>query len=112
MNHYEDSVILLDQEGITIKNYSRPRHQRRISYSAIRSASLIELGLLTGRHRLVGLGFRRPRHFFHWDSHRSSKTHAISLDVGKVIHPVISPDDHQTVLDIIEEHRLAGDNAA
>lgn len=106
MSYYEDDVLVLDPEGITIKDYWYPGNKRTIAYSSIRDVSSIELGLLTGRHRLVGLGFRRPRHFFHWDRQRSSKSQAISLDLGGFFHVVVTPDDHNAALAVIDEHRL------
>lgn len=105
MSYYEDDAVVLDPEGITIRSYWYPGNKRTIAYSSIRDISSIELGALTGRHRLVGLGFRRPRHFFHWDRRRSSKNQAISLDVGGFIQVVVTPDDHEAVLAIIDEHR-------
>ena len=104
MNLYEDSAILLNEEGVTITNYRYPGHRRHIPYTSIRHHQLFELGPLTGRYRLVGLGFRRPRHFFHWDRARSSKTHALALDTGRRIHPVISPDDPVRVMQLLDEH--------
>lgn len=102
MKLYEDANLCLDEDGLTVKNYFGPGHRRAIAYREIVDHEVIELGPLTGRHRLVGLGLRRPRHFFHWDRSRSSKAHAIALDVGGTIRPVITPDDHRKVLDVLE----------
>lgn len=97
-----DNDIGLDDDGITIKNYFYPGHHRFIAYNTIQSAALIELGPLSGRHRLVGIGFRRPRHFFHWDRQRSTKTHAIELDSGRRMRTVITPTDPESVLAAVE----------
>jgi hypothetical protein len=104
MNLYEDNGMFLDEEGITVTSYLYPGHQRHIPYASIVDYQLIELGTFTGRHRLVGLGFRRPRNFFHWDRKRSTKTHSVGLDTGGVIHPTISPDDHDRVMQLLEQH--------
>jgi hypothetical protein len=107
MTTYDDDDICLDDHGITIKNYLYPGHRRFIAYETIRSAALIELGPLSGRHRLVGVGFRRPRHFFHWDRRRSTKTAAIELDTGRAIRTVITPIDPGPVLEAVEQ-RMTG----
>ena len=60
MNLYQDRAMFLDDEGITITSYWYPGHQRYIPYASITDHRLIGIGALTGRHRLVGLGFRRP----------------------------------------------------
>lgn len=112
MKLYEDSTLFLDEDGITITSYLYPGHRRQISYSSIVGYQLIELGPLTGRHRLVGLGFRRPRHFFHWDRSRSRKSDAIALDIGRLIHPIISPDDVRQVVQLLDAHlATVGKNA-
>jgi hypothetical protein len=110
MNLYQDDRMFLDDQGITITSYLYPGHQRHILYTTISDYQLIELGPLSGRHRLVGLGFRRPRNFFHWDRTRSTKTHSIALDTGRPLHPVISPDDLDRVVQLLDEHstKLSG----
>ena len=100
---YDDDAVCLDDQGITIKNYFYPGHRRFIAYETIRSAALIELGRWSGRHRLVGIGFRRPRHFFHWDRKRSTKTHAIDLHTGRRTRTVITPTDPGSVLEAVEQ---------
>jgi hypothetical protein len=104
---YDDDVIRLDEHGITIKSYYYPGHRRFIAYETIRSAAMIELGSMSGRHRLVGIGFRRPRHFFHWDRTRSTKTLGIELDTGRRIQTVITPTDPGPVLEAVER-QIAG----
>ena len=101
MTHYEDEVIVLDGDGVTIKSYRRPGDAKRIAYSSIRGIEVFEMGLWSGRLRLVGMSFGRPRNWFHWDSKRGSKGTAISLDVGKWIRPTIVPEDPNAAEDIL-----------
>ncbi len=105
MTIYDDDAVCLDEAGITIKNYFSPGHRRFIPSGTVCSAALIELGPWSGRHRLVGIGFCRPRHFFHWDRKRSTKTHAIELDTGRRMRTVITPTDPGSVLKMVE-HQL------
>ena len=110
MNLYQDDRMILDDQGITITSYLYPGNRRHIPYATISDYNVIELGPFSGRHRLVGLGVRRPRHFFHWDRTRSTKTRSIALDAGRLLHPVISPDDLDRVVQLLDEHaaKLSG----
>ena len=56
MNLYEDSVIVVDAEALTIRSYRRPGRERRILLSEVRSVELITLGFWSGRLRPVGIG--------------------------------------------------------
>ena len=97
MTEYEDEAILLDEDGMTIKNYRKPGDPKRIPYGTIRSFEVFEMGFWTGRHRLVGISLGRPRNWFHWNRNRSKKRTAISLDIGKWLRPTIVPDDPTAV---------------
>ena len=103
MKLYDDSVVALDEAGITIKSYGRPGSHRNISYSEVRDVSLISLRIGTGRWRLVGISPGRPFHFFHWDSHRASKSHGLSLDLGRRRKTAITPEDPDRMLALIAE---------
>lgn len=98
---YTDQSLAIDSDGITIGNYRYPGHDRRIPFSSIAGFETITLGPLTGRFRLVGFGFTRPRHFFPWDRKRRTGQQAIALDLGKFVRPVISPEDHERVVQIL-----------
>ena len=101
MTHHEDDAILLDDDGVTIKSYRRPGDARRIEYRSIRNFEVFQMGFWTGRYRLVGISFGRPRNWFHWDRNRGSKRTAISLDVGGWIRPTIVPQDPKAVEEIL-----------
>ena len=57
--------------------------------------------LVSGRYRLVGMSFGRPRNWFAWDRNRNSKRIAISLDVGKWIRPTVVPEDPDAAEEIL-----------
>lgn len=101
MTDYVDNVVTLDDSGVTIENHLLPGRPRRIAYDDIVAVDAIELGFATGRHRLVGMGPFRPRHFFHWDRKRSQKSRGVVLDLGRWLRVVITPDDPDTVLDLL-----------
>lgn len=102
----EAEAILIDELGITIKNSMYPGHRRRITYHAIRSFGVVRLGPLSGRHRLVGFGVRRPRLFFHWDRRRSTKRHAIELDTGQMFRTAITPVHNRAALEAVRRHAV------
>jgi hypothetical protein len=100
---YEDEVILLDDDAVTIKTYRKPGDARRIEYGSIRNVESFEMGLWSGRYRLVGMSFGRPRNWFAWDKRRNDKRIAIGLDVGKWIRPTFVPEDPDTAEEVLRE---------
>jgi hypothetical protein len=72
-------------------------------YQTIRNFEVFEMGFWSGRHRLSGIGFGRPRNWFQWDRARKNKRTAISIDVGKRILPTSTPDDPDAVETILRE---------
>ena len=103
MTRYDDPVITVDEEALTIKSYGRPGSARVIRLSEIRSVESIDLGFWTGRARLVGFGPVRPLHFFHWDPKRGSKRVGLVLDLGRRIKTVITPEDPEQVMELLAE---------
>lgn len=109
MATYDDDAVTLDETGITVKNYYLPGRPRTIRYNDIVHAEIIDLGFGTGRHQLVGIGPLRPRLFFHWDRKRSTKSHGISLDLGRRLRLAITPDEPVRVLAYVRSHALTVD---
>jgi len=106
---HDDDAVTLDEGGITVKNYYLPGRPRTIRYDDIVHAEIIDLGFGTGRHQLAGIGPFRPRLFFHWDRRRSTKSHGISLDLGRRLRVAITPDQPDRVLTHIRKHALTLD---
>ncbi|MGI9595054.1 MAG: hypothetical protein ACR2QK_02775 [Acidimicrobiales bacterium] len=111
-NLYQDRNLVLDEDGITITSYRFPGDRRHIPYASIREHTLVRIGPLSGQHRLVGIGFRRPRHFFHWDRSRSTKTRSVAVNVGRLIRLVLSPDDPERFSDILDRRTGPDDEPA
>ena len=101
MAQYEDDMVVLDDDGVTIKNYRRRGDAKRIAYGDIRDIDVFEMGIWSGRYRLVGISFGRPRNWFHWNPNLGAKGAAIGLDVGKWIRPTMVPEDPATVEEIL-----------
>jgi len=102
MTRYEDATVALDDDGLTIKSYRWPGDERRIDYGSIVRREVFEMGLWSGRFRVVGIGFGRPRDWFPWGRSPTNRTTAISLDVGSLVRPVIVPDDPAAVDAILD----------
>jgi hypothetical protein len=99
---YDDGVLRLDEEGLTLRRYYFPiAASKRIPYSRSRGIREWRLGLLTGRWRLWGSG--DFRHWAPFDPHRSHKTRTLELNVGGWVRPVVSPEDPERVLAILHE---------
>lgn len=59
------------------------------------------MGALTGKGRLWGSG--DLRHWLPLDLSRPQKEKALILEVGKWVRPVITPDDPDRVLALLQE---------
>jgi hypothetical protein len=102
---YDDGLVKLDRDGLTIRRYYFPLGtSKRIRYDQIRGVQMRHMGAFTGKGRLWGTG--DFQHWFPWDSNRPRKDKALILDVGRRIRPVITPDDPDRVLAILQERTL------
>lgn len=98
---YDDGSIRCDDRGLSIRRYY-PWGTKRIPYASIRGVRTLPLKGLqrVRRWRIWGSG-----DFVHWwnlDLHRPSKNTALVVDVGRFVHPTITPDDPTEVARIIE----------
>src|SRR5689334_22241641 len=102
---YDDGLVTLDSDGLTIRRYYFPfGTSKRISYIQIKGVQERRMGPLTGKGRVWGSG-----DFRHWaplDLRRPLKEKALILDLGSWIKPVITPDDPDRVLSLLQEQIL------
>jgi hypothetical protein len=101
MNLYEDKRIICDDHGITVRQYYFPLGKKRIAYDEIQWFDQLRIGALTGRYRIWGA--TDPRYWFHLDASRPKKSKAIVIDKGDWVKAVLTPDDPDRVLQILEE---------
>ena len=100
---YDDGLVQLDSDGLTIRRYYFPLGtSKRIPYARIKGVQERHMGALTGKGRLWGSG--DLRHWFPLDLRRPQKEKALVLDVGKSVSPVITPEDPDRVLALLQEH--------
>jgi hypothetical protein len=100
---YDDGLVELDQEGITLRRYYFPlAMSKRISYTDIVEYKQRAMGAWTGKGRLWGSG--DLRHWAPLDLRRPGKDTAIILDLGKFVRPVFSASDPGRVIALLREH--------
>jgi hypothetical protein len=100
---YEDSTVRADDVGITISRYQVTGATKRILYDEIQSATVFDMGV-AGRWTIIGVGPTRIRSWYNWDSSRRSKTKAVEIDSGGMLHPTVTPDDTAAFIATISEH--------
>lgn len=111
---YEDERVVCDDEGITIKGYFFPiEDQKKILYSEIRSIKLEKLSFwnslshLWGRANSMVRGNSATRTYWSsFDLKRLFKDKAIAIDEGKLVKPVITPEDPEQVYRILQAKTL------
>jgi hypothetical protein len=96
---YDDGNIACDETRLLIRRYY-PWGDKRIPYASIKSVKRLPIRIR--RWRLSGSG-----DFIHWwslDLNRRKKRVALDIDVGRRIHPTITPDDPDAVELILNQH--------
>ncbi len=99
--HYQDKGIVLDDDGITIHWYYFPMGSKRIHWPQLRKVSVEKIGILTGKWRIWGTS--DPRCWLPLDLSRPSKDRAIVLQLDSAVSPVVTPDDVDAVLRVIQD---------
>ncbi|HLN16432.1 MAG TPA: hypothetical protein VK277_06710 [Acidimicrobiales bacterium] len=103
---YADRLITLTDEGIEIdRYYCFVGAKKRIPWHRVRSVEVRDLTPTTGRYRIWGTS--RPGYWFNDDGDRPHKSKALVLDIGAHVKPVLTPDDPDAVLAVIEAKRPA-----
>ena len=97
---YSDSVVRMREDGLIINRYYWPVGRKRIPYTEIRAFTARPLKAWHGQYRVHGIDHRGR--WYSRDRHRGEKERAIDLTVGRLIQPVLTPDDIDAVLEILE----------
>ena len=103
MTIYEDDTMTVTRDGITIHSYRWKGDARHIPAGSIRGVERFEMGPWSGKYRLVGIGFGRPRTWFAFGKSRANTTTALELDTGSLIKPAVVPDDVAAVAQAVGE---------
>ncbi len=98
---YEDEYIVCDDDAITIHWYYFPIGSKRIPYNSIHSVQEESVGFWNGAGRVWGMGLSPE--WFHLDWKRPSKTKSIIIDDGNWVKSIITPEEHDIVLQILQQ---------
>jgi len=99
MAEYRDHWIECAVDEIRIRGYYFPWGTKHIPYRSIRSVRRVALSATRGRGRIWGTA--NPRYWASLDPRRPTKSYGLILDVGRFVHPLITPDDCDAVEAIV-----------
>jgi hypothetical protein len=88
---YRDAWIECTAEEIRIKGYYFPWGTKRIPYSSLKGYRRFNLSALRGKGRIWGTA--NPRYWASLDPARPKKSVGFILDLGKAVHPFVTPAD-------------------
>ena len=88
---YSDRRIEAGADGLRLRHYYLPFGDKRIAWDAIRSVGRVDVGALRGRLRIWGTA--NPRYWANLDPGRPRKKKGFVLDLGRRVHPFVTPDD-------------------
>jgi hypothetical protein len=97
---YRDDGVRLNEQEIVIARYFWPFGRKRIPYAAIERVTRRPLKPWHGQFRVHGIDLW-GRWYPH-DRARGDKDIAIDLHVGGAIRPVLTPDEPEEVLEILQ----------
>jgi hypothetical protein len=103
---YKDRWIECTDTDVQIRGYYFPWGTKRIPYASIRSLERSALTVLGGKGRIWGSG-----DFTHWanlDPGRPRKSVGFSLNLGRHVIPVLTPDDPDAFEKVVDEHLQHG----
>ena len=102
MSDYSDRWITVDADGISVRWYYFPFGTKRIPFSAIRSVSRANMGVLTGKARVWGTA--NVGYWASLDPQRPRKQVAFLIDTGQPIKPFLTPEDPQAFEAALSAH--------
>ncbi len=98
---YKDEYVTCDEDAIAIHQYYFPFGSKRIPYTTIQHIEEEPMDLLMGGLRLWGMGL--APYWFHLDIQRPNKNRLIVVDFGEWIKAVITPANHDAVIQILRQ---------
>ncbi|MGH3438144.1 MAG: hypothetical protein ACRDRN_16960 [Sciscionella sp.] len=95
---YDDGRVACTDDAVLIRWYYFPVGTKRVPYEKIREASLRPLGTarIWGSSDLV--------HWYNLDFRRPGKDTALTIDTGRAIKPIITPDEPEKVAAALAAH--------
>lgn len=92
---YDDGRVACTDEGLLIRWYYVPAGSKKVPYSAIREVRpcAADRGRIWGSSDFV--------HWYNLDPHRFHKDTGLIIDTGRLVKPVITPDDPDEVRTVL-----------
>lgn len=103
MTIYQDDTVTVTEGALTLESYRWRGDKRTIAADSIRDVERFDMGFWSGKYRLVGIGFGRPRNWFAFGKSTTNRTTAISIDDGSLIKPTFVPDDPTAVEEALRQ---------
>jgi len=101
---YDDGLIAATEGALVIRRYNALLQAKAIPYADIRSVEEIPVGRLR-RWRVWGTTI--PGYWFNLDPRRPSKSVGFVVDAGRMVKPVITPDDPDRLVEALRSHDVA-----
>jgi hypothetical protein len=101
---YHDRWITCTEDAVTIRGYYFPWGSKTVPYTAIKSATRVPLGPLTGQARIWGTA--NPTLWANLDPRRMGKNEGLVLDLGRTVRPFVTPDDPDAFEAALEAHAV------
>jgi hypothetical protein len=99
---YEDRWITVTPAALTIRGYYFPLGSARsIPIGRIHWVQKVAIGKFTGQWRIWGTA--NPKYWLSLDPRRPRKKVALVLDLGGQLRPVITPDDPDVMLKVLDD---------
>jgi hypothetical protein len=99
---YTDGWVTCAEDEIRVRGYYFPWGTKRIPYARIRAVRRVRLSAGRGRGRIWGTA--NPRYWASLDWKRPTKHLALVLDLGRRVHPFLTPEDSDAALEVIRRH--------
>lgn len=102
MTTYRDRWIECTSDDVRIRAYYFPWGTKRIPYSQIKGMRRVTTSLARGQGRIWGTS--NPRYWASLDPKRPAKTVAFVLDLDRMVHPFLTPDDPDAFDEAVRSH--------
>jgi hypothetical protein len=99
---YTDGWVTCAEDEIRVRGYYFPWGTKRIPYARIRAVRRVRLSAGRGRGRIWGTA--NPRYWASLDWKRPTRHLALVLDLGRRVHPFLTPEDSDAALEVIRRH--------
>jgi hypothetical protein len=103
---YEDRWTTCTEDEIQARWYY-PWGTKRIPYQSVRGVRLVRLTAIRGKGRIWGSA--NPRYWASLDPRRSTKQTGVVLDLGRFVHPFLTPDDPDAFERVVRQLSHLGD---